>query len=82
MLNYAVNFQETIEACEVKVGTYGQINKYMTIYDNPRSRWSIEVINRPLSKVTQIQHFQNSFPKKTLGHLKPNITWSLHVMSG
>ena len=30
-------FQETIEVCEVKVGTYSQINEYMMIYDNPRS---------------------------------------------
>ena len=40
---YAVDFQESIEACEVKVGTYSQINEYMTIYDNPRSRSLIDI---------------------------------------
>ena len=30
---YGIVFQETVEACEVKVGTYSQINDYMTIYD-------------------------------------------------
>ena len=34
---FCIDFLETIEACEVKVGTYSQINEYMTIYDNPRS---------------------------------------------
>ena len=29
---------EIIEACEVKDGTYSQINEYMTIYDNPMLR--------------------------------------------
>ena len=31
-------------------------------------------------KVTQIQHFQISFPEKRLGRLKPNFIWSLHGM--
>ena len=65
--------QETIEACKVKVGTYSQINEYMMIYDNPRSRWFID---------TQIQHFQTSFPQKHLGRLKPNFRWSLHWILG
>ena len=29
----AVDFQETIEACEVQVDTYSQVNEYMIIYD-------------------------------------------------
>ena len=33
----SADFQETIEAYEVKVGTYSQINEYMMIYDNPVS---------------------------------------------
>ena len=44
----AVDFQETIEACEVKVGTYIQINEYMMIYDNPRSRSFIDHCPRSL----------------------------------
>ena len=32
-----VDFQETVEACEVKVGTYSQINEYLIIYENTRS---------------------------------------------
>ena len=32
-----------------------------------------------LSKVTQIQHFQTSFPQKTLGRLKPNFILSLDI---
>ena len=45
---YAVDFQESIEACEVKVGTYSQINEYMTIYDNPRSRSLIDICLKSL----------------------------------
>ena len=41
----------TIEACEMKVGKYSQINEYMTIYDNTRTR-------------SFIDRFQTSFPKK------------------
>ena len=44
-----IDLQETIEACEVKVGTYSKINEYMTIYDDPK----VKVIHWPLSKVTQ-----------------------------
>ena len=62
----AVDFLETIEACEVQVGTYSQINEYMMIYDSPRSRSFIE----PLSKVTQIQNFQTSFPQKNTSPLE------------
>ena len=42
-VDQAVDFQETIEACEVKVGTYSQINEYMMIYDNQRSRSFIDL---------------------------------------
>ena len=44
----------------------------MTIYD----------IHWPLSKVTRIQHIQTSFPKKTLGRLKPNFICSFHGILG
>ena len=54
---HKLDFQETIEACEVKVGTYSQTNEYMMFYDKPRSRSFID---------TQIQQFQTSFPPKTL----------------
>ena len=40
----------------------------------------VKVIHWPLSKVTQIQHFQTSFPQKTLGRLKPDFRWLLHGM--
>ena len=42
----------------------------------------VNVIYWPLSKVTQIQYFQTSFPQKSLGHLKPNFIWSRHGMLG
>ena len=42
----------------------------------------VKVIHWPLSKVTQIQHFQTSCPQKPLGRLKPNFIWSLHGMWG
>ena len=35
-------------SCEVEVGTYGQINEYMKIYDNPRSRPFIDLYPRSL----------------------------------
>ena len=35
-----------MEACEVEVGTCRQINEYMTIYDNPRSRSFIDICLR------------------------------------
>ena len=41
---------------------------------------NVKVIHWPLSKVTQIEHFQTSFPQKTLGRLKPYFMWSLHRM--
>ena len=40
---------ETIEASEVKCGTYSQINEYMTIYDNPRSRSFTDLCPRSFS---------------------------------
>ena len=33
----------------------------------------VKVIHWPWSNVTQIQHFQTSFPEKPLGRLKPNF---------
>ena len=38
----------------------------------------VKAIHWPLSKVTQIQHFKTSFPKTTLGQLKPNFVLTLH----
>ena len=45
---YAVDFQNTNEACEVEGGTFSQINEYMMIYDNPRSRSFIDFCPRSL----------------------------------
>ena len=42
----------------------------------------VKAIHWPLSKVTQIQHFKTSFPKTTLGQLKPNFIFSLHGILG
>ena len=42
----------------------------------------VKAIHWPLSKVTQIQHFKTSFPKTTLGQLKPNFVLSLHGILG
>ena len=66
----AVDFQETIEACEVTIGTYSHIYEYLTL-DNPRSV--------PFTD-TKIRHFQTSFPQKHLGRLKLNLLWGLHGM--
>ena len=38
----------------------------------------VKVIHWPWSKVTQIQHFQTSFPEKPPCWLKPNFMWSLN----
>ena len=43
-----LDFQETIEACKVIVGRYSQINEYMTMYDNTRSRSFIDLCPRSL----------------------------------
>ena len=43
---YAVDFQIAIEAYQVKVGTYSQINVYMIIYDNPSSSSFIDLCPR------------------------------------
>ena len=61
-------FSETI-----LVGRCSQLNEYMKLYEY--QRWSSFTNLGPRSL---IQHFQTSFPKKTLGHLKPNFIWSLH----
>ena len=45
---YGKDLQETFEASEGKFETYSQINEYMTIYDNPRSRSFIHVCPRSL----------------------------------
>ena len=37
----------------------------------------VKVIHWPWTKVTQIQHFQSSFPEKPLSRLKPNLMWIL-----
>ena len=42
----------------------------------------VKAIHWPLSKVTQIQHFKTSFPKTTLGQLKPNFVFSLYGILG
>ena len=42
----------------------------------------VKIIQWPLSKVTQVQHYWTSFPQNPLGHLKPNFIWSLHRMLG
>ena len=38
----------------------------------------VKVIHQPWPKVTQLQHFQTSFPSKPLDRLKLNFMWSLH----
>ena len=72
------DLQEIIEASEVKVGTYSQINVYMTIYDNRWSRSFIDLCPRSL----RFNIFKLLFLKKSLGCLKPNFIWSLHGMLG
>ena len=42
----------------------------------------VKAIHWPLSKVTQLQHFKTSFPKTTLGQLKPNFVLSRHGILG
>ena len=74
----SVDFQESIGVCEVKVGTYNQINEYMTIYDNPRSWSFIDLCPRSL----RFSIFRFPFLKKSLACLKPNFIWSLSGMLG
>ena len=74
----SVDFQESIEVCEVNVGTYSQINEYMTIYDNPRSWSFIDLCPRSL----RFSIFRFLFLKKSLACLKPNFIWSLSGMLG
>ena len=44
----------------------------------PKGISKVKVIHWPWPKVTQIQHFQTSFPEKPLGRLKPNSIWSFN----
>ena len=60
-----VDFLETDEFCEVKVGTYSHINEYMTIYDYSRSRSFIDHCPRSLRF--------NFFNLKPQGWLKQNF---------
>ena len=71
---FPVYFQETIEACEVKVCTYSQLNEYITIYDRQPK---VKVIHWPLSEVTQIQHFQTFFPNKNTTTLEAKFHMEL-----
>ena len=52
----------TIEACEVEIDTYCQMNEYMMNYDNQGQGHSM------MSKITQIQNFQTSLSKNTPGY--------------
>ena len=55
-----VYFLETGEFYEVKVGTYSQINEYMTIYDYPRSMPFIDFVQGHLDST-----FSNFFSSET-----------------
>ena len=65
----SVYFRETIEACEVKVDTYSQINEYVAIYDNRRSKSITDLCPRSL----RFNTFKLLFHKKILSRLKPNF---------
>ena len=56
--NNTMDFSETIVVCDIKVGRCSQLNEYMNLYELPK----VKIIQWPSSKVTQIQHFQTSFP--------------------
>ena len=64
------SFQETIEACEVKVGTYtcSQIYEYIT------AQGQCHLLT------FRFDIFRLLFLKKHLGRLKSNLIWSLHWM--
>ena len=58
-----------MKACEVNIGVHSETDEYITIYEKPMSRSFIDLC--PRSKVTQIQHFQTSFPKKKKKNTRP-----------
>ena len=49
-----MDFSETFVVYDIKVGNCSELNEYMNLYEYQRSL--------TLVKVTQIQHFQASFP--------------------
>ena len=68
----AVDFQEAIETCEVKDGPYSQINEYMMIYDNPRSRSLIALCPRSRRcNIFKLLFLNNTRPFEAQFHMKP-----------
>ena len=63
----------------IKVSTNGLCHMTMSMIKNFTNLLFWNQNHWPLTKVTQIQHFQTSFLKKTQGRLKPNFIWSLSM---
>ena len=79
---YGKDLKEIIEASEVKVGTYSQINEYMTMYDNPRSGSFTDLCPRSLKlnilKLKNTRSFEAKF------HMEPpwDVRMKLFKCSG
>ena len=71
-----MDISETIIVYNVKVGRL-KLNRWV---HGPTWISKVKVIHWPWSKATQIQHFQTSFPEKTLCRLKPNFMWNFNGM--
>ena len=66
-----------MEACEVNVGTYSQMNEYMPIMITQGQGHSLTFVQGHSDST-----FSNFFSSNTLDCLKPNFIWSLHEMLG
>ena len=51
-----VDFSETIEACDLKVGRYRQLNDFMKV-----CKLKVKVISLPWPKVVYVQKFKPNF---------------------
>ena len=58
-----VDFLETLESCEIKVGTYSPLHECMMIYDFSRSR----SFDNLFFKVTQNSNISNTISSDTTG---------------
>ena len=59
-----MDFSETVVVCDIKVGRCSKLNECMNLYEYQRSRSFSDLGSKVTqkSKVTQVHHFQTSFP--------------------
>ena len=72
-----VDFSETTVVYDIKVGRCSKVNYYMNLYEYHFSGHSLALVHGHSDST-----FQTSLSINTLGRLKPNFIWSLHVISG